>query len=198
MAPSSSKTLLQGALVLLLITLSCGGSLIDPCNCTPSAPASDDYRHAQKHVPLPSATPQEITVNTILSWAQDPNLPSDQPRTGRERQLFHIAKAYLQSAGLMHNDCDIHFEISQTPNKAAPRVIVETPIDSEYCPARKAIQTALAHHGFALDANHGGELARPIPVDVLGLAFEDFEHHRGTAQVATVWEVHPATVTLTH
>ena len=31
-------------------------------------------------------------------------------------------------------------------------------------------------------------------VDVLGLAFEDFEHDRG--HVATLWELHPAIVTL--
>jgi hypothetical protein len=151
----------------------------------------------QKHVALPSGTPQEINVNTILSWAQDRNLPFEQPRTGRELQLFHINKAYLQSAGLMHGDCDIHFEISQTSSKAAPRVIVETPVDTEYCPARRTIQTELARKGFALDARHGRELAKPVSVTVLGLAFEDFEHHRGTAQVATVWELHPAIVTVT-
>jgi hypothetical protein len=196
-APSPSKALLQGALLLVLITVSCGGSLSDPCNCTPTAPVADDYRHLQKHVALPSGTPQEINVNTILSWAQDRNLPFEQPRTGRELQLFHINKAYLQSAGLMHGDCDIHFEISQTSSKAAPRVIVETPVDTEYCPARRTIQTELARKGFALDARHGGELAKPVSVTVLGLAFEDFEHHRGTAQVATVWELHPAIVTVT-
>lgn len=196
-APSPSKALLQGAVLLVLITLSCGGSLSDPCNCTPSAPISDDYRHLQKHVALPGGTPQQISVDTILGWAQDQNLPFDQPRTGRELQLFYIAKAYLQSAGLMHNDCDIHFEVSQTSSKTAPRVIVETPIDGEYCPARRTIQTELARKGFALDARHGGELLKPVPVTILGLAFEDFEHHRGTAQVATVWELHPAIVTVT-
>jgi hypothetical protein len=157
----------------------------------------DDYRHFQKHIPLPSGSSQEINVNSMLGWAQDTDLPANQPRTGRELQLFHIARAYLQSAGLMHNDCDLHFEISQTAEKSAPRVIVETPIDSEYCPARKNVQTALAQHGFKLDTNHGGELATPVAVEVLGMAFEDFEHHRGTAHVATVWELHPAVVTVT-
>src|SRR5947199_1014920 len=104
-APSPSKALPQGALLLVLITLSCGGGLTDPCHCTPSAPVSDDYRHLQKHVPLPSGTPQEISINTLLGWAQDPTVPSNQPRTGRELQLFRIAKAYVQSAGLMSNDC---------------------------------------------------------------------------------------------
>jgi len=33
-------------------------------------------------------------------------------------------------------------------------------------------------------------------VDVLGLAFQDFNHPRGSVHVATVWELHPAVVTL--
>ncbi|HYL12778.1 MAG TPA: hypothetical protein VEV41_07070 [Terriglobales bacterium] len=35
-----------------------------------------------------------------------------------------------------------------------------------------------------------------LPVDVVGLAFQDFEHNRGTLQVATEWELHPAIVTV--
>jgi hypothetical protein len=59
----------------------------------------------------------------------------------------------------------------------------------------------LAQHGFRLDETHGGELPQGLPADVMGLAFEDFDHsaiglQRGSAQVATVWELHPAIVTL--
>ncbi len=194
----NTKTSLQAVLLLVLVTISCGVTRSsDICNCTPSEPASVDYRHAEKHIPLPSSTPQEIKVSTILSWPQDASLPSDQPRTGRELQLFHVAQAYLQSAGLMANDCDIHFEVSQTADKSAPRVIVETPSDDEYCSARRNIQSQLKTHGFVLDAQHGGELGAPVTIDILGMAFEDFEHHRGSAQVATVWELHPAIVTIT-
>ncbi len=35
-----------------------------------------------------------------------------------------------------------------------------------------------------------------LPVDVLGMAFEDFDHYRGSAQVQTIWELHPAIVTI--
>lgn len=182
----------------MLVCLSCGdSSLGDICNCTPNEPASADYRHAEKHISLPSSTPQEITVTSMLNWPQDTDLPSNQPRTGRELQVFHIAQAYLQSAGVMANDCDIHFEISQTADKTAPRVIVETPVDPGYCPARQNVQSQLQHHGFKLDARHGGELSKPLTVEVLGMAFEDFEHNRGSARVATVWELHPAAVNLT-
>ena len=136
----------------------------------------------------------EIDVNTMLSWKQDLALPPDAPRSGRELQVFHIGLAYLQNASVNSGDCDVHMEISQTSDKNAPRVVVETPVDSEYCSARRKLQSMLAQHGFTLDTTHGGDLPEAIPVDVLGLAFEDFEHNRGSAQVATVWELHPAIV----
>jgi hypothetical protein len=169
----------------------------DICNCLPVEPDYVDYRHAAKHVPLPSGTPQELTVADILAWPQGlPILPPDAPRTGRELQVFHVANAYVQNASVNAADCDVHIEISATPDKAAPRVVVETPVDSEYCSARKNIQTQLSQHGFQLDATHGGELPQALPAEVTGMAFEDFEHNRGSAQVATLWELHPAVVTL--
>lgn len=169
----------------------------DICGCLPQEPDIADYRHAAKHLPLPDITPQEITVQTILGWPQTPFMAPDAPRTGRELQLFHVSHAFLQNASINPADCDIHIEISQTADKNAPRVVVETPIDAEYCPARRQIQSQLAKHGFQLDVQHGGELPQPLSAEILGMAFEDFEHNRGSAQVATLWEIHPAIVTLT-
>ena len=168
----------------------------DICNCLAVAPDASDYRHVAKHEPIPTTTPIETDVPTILSWQQDLALPPDAPRTGRELQVFHVATAFLQNASVNAGDCDIHLEISATADKTAPRVIVETPVDANFCPSRKAIQSQLAQHGFTLDANNGGEIPTAIPAEVIGLAFEDFEHDRGTAQVATLWELHPAQVTL--
>lgn len=194
---------LCSAAIFLAIALSCGGTVgksnnnssSDPaCNCTPSEPASSDYRHDAKHVPLPDTTPQEIDVNTILSWPATAAPAFDAPRTGRENQLFHVAQAFLQSATIVPGDCDIHFEISQTSARNAPRVIVETPVDSEYCPARQAAFSALARQGVTLSMT-SGDLPQPLPVSVLGLAFQDFEHNRGSQFVATPWELHPAIVT---
>jgi hypothetical protein len=194
---------LQAVVLLLLISLSCGtiNRIINPhlkdlCNCIPALPDTVDYRHVAKHVQIPPGTPQEIDVNTMLNWPSDPVLPPDQPRFGRELQLVHIGQAYLENASVNPGDCDVHLEISQTPDKTAPRVVVETPVDSEYCSARQNIQSQLSQHGFKLDVNNGGELPQPLGVTVLGLPFEDFEHNRGSAQVATVWEIHPAIVTL--
>ncbi len=185
-------------LLLTFISVSCGtvrNLESGICDCISALPDVGDYRHSAKHVPTPSGTAQEITVSTILSWPQDPiPLPIDQPRTGRELQLVHVAQAYLENASVNQGDCDIHMEVSQTADKNAPRVIVETTVDSEYCMARQTVQSKLKQHGFQLDLQHGGDLPQPLPVSVVGLPFEDFEHGRGGPQVATLWEIHPAIV----
>jgi hypothetical protein len=168
----------------------------DLCKCLPIEPDIADFRHIAKHTAIPNIAAQEIGVDTILSWTQDAFVAPDASRTGRELQVFHIASAFLQEASVNAADCDVHFEISQTADKKAPRVIVETPVDSEYCSARQTAQSQLAKHGFKLDSQHGGELPQALPVQVQGMAFEDFDHNRGSAQVGTIWELHPAIVTI--
>ncbi len=188
---------------LLTVMMSCGGGgggseavIADICNCTPAE--SFDYRAAEKHVPLPqNVTPQEIAVADMLTWPQTPVPADNAPRTGRELQLFHIAHAFLRAANVFAGDCDVTMEISDTNDANAPRVVVETPIDSEYCAARRNIQQQLAANNFTLNFQ-SSELTTPLPVDVVGLAFQDFPHiGRGSALVATVWELHPAVVTIT-
>lgn len=194
--------LLKGPKRLVLISLllacmmSCGGN--DICHCTPTATTAQDFRHAEKHVPLPNAAPVETTVAQILSWPLGPDPVDTSPRTGREVILYHIATAYLQNARIVSFDCDLHLEISDVASKAAARVIVEIPIDGEYCSARSSLQQALAQHHFRLRAvaPHLSELPQALPVSVLGLAFRDFEHNRGSAEVGTPWELHPAVVTV--
>lgn len=198
-----NRTLRFSPVLLLVVCLclmqSCGGSH-DICHCTPTEPASQDFRHAEKHVPLASATPTETTVGEMLTWPLGPDPNHDTPRSGRELVLYHVSNAYLENARLISFDCDIHLEISDVPEKTAPRVIVETPIDSEYCANRQALENGLAQHHFQLQyvdqsAINQAELPEPLPVSVLGLAFRDFEHNRGTPEVATPWELHPAEVT---
>ena len=189
-------------ILVALATVSCSGQDFgflqptpeDLCKCLPIEPDIADYRHAAKHVPIASIAAQEVSVEIILSWPQDLLIPPDAPRTGRELQVFHIANAFLQNASVNAADCDVSMEISETADKGSSRMIVETPVDSEYCSARQSLQAQLKQHGFTLDSQHGGELPQALPVDVVGLAFEDFEHDRGP--VATLWELHPAIVTL--
>jgi hypothetical protein len=179
--------------------LSCGGhdSSVNPqsediCACSPSTAASSDYRHAAKHVPLPAGTADEITVDTVLG-RPDGEPAFDAPRSGRELKLFHIAHAFLQFAWVRSTDCDVTMEIAGTADRNAPRVILETPVDSEYCSSRRSLQQQLAQFGEQVNKN-SGELKEPRPVDVLGLAFQDFDHTRGSPKVATTWELHPAVV----
>lgn len=163
------------------------------CTCTPTDPASGDYRHAAKHVDLPTAvTAQEITVTDVLSWPHIDPAPFDGPRTGRELQLFHIAKAYLQNVYVVKDDCDLHMELSATTDATAPRFVVETPIDPSYCPARIAISTALKAKGLSMTWG----TVNSVPVEVTGLAFDDFDHLRASKYVTTTWELHPAVVTV--
>jgi hypothetical protein len=56
-------------------------------------------------------------------------------------------------------------------------IVVESPVDSEYCSARQNLQAQLAKHGVKLDPTHGGELPNALPADVVGLAFLDFDHN---------------------
>jgi hypothetical protein len=198
-------SLWSGSLTLVgLLAVGCNGGSYgvlqpnpeDLCKCIPLEPDILDFRHLAKHVPISNIAAQEIGVDTILSWRQDTFVDPGAPRTGRELQVFHIAAAFLQEASVNGADCDVHFEISQTADKSASRVIVETPVDSEFCGARQNAQSQLAKHGFKLDSQHGGELPKGLAIEVLGMAFEDFDHNRGSAQVATIWELHPATVKL--
>jgi hypothetical protein len=187
----------QAILLAVFVTISCNSlnHLENICNCLALLPDASDYRHNAKHVPIPSGTPMQITVLDILAWPQTEVLPPDAPRSGRELQLVQVVQAYLINASENPGDCDVHLEIAATPDKNAPRVIIETPVDTEYCSNRQLIQSTLARHGFKMDTTHGGDLVQPLPITVLGLPFEDFEHGRGSPQVATLWEIHPALVT---
>jgi hypothetical protein len=198
---------MAGLILLAGLALSCGSLNIgevqplDLCKCTPLEPPFADYRHAEKHMAIPVMTPSPITIDIIYSWQPTNRVEIDPPRANQELQVFHIAVAFVQEVNVNPVDCDVHLEISQTPDKNARRVIVETPVDGEFCSARKNIQAQLAQHGFRLDAEHGGELPQALPADVVGMGFEDFDHNaiglsRGSAQVTTFWELHPATVTL--
>jgi hypothetical protein len=170
-----------------------GADKLDVCGCKPRSEKRTDYRFAEKHIPLPDMPAQTISVEDMLSWDQSSNPKNDAPRTGRELQLVTIPRAYVQFAWAYRGDCDIHIEISETPAKDAPRVIVETPVDQEYCSARQTLQQALRDHGVELSVLQQ-EVPNPFPVTVRGLPYQDAKHKRGSRYVASVWEIHPAIV----
>jgi hypothetical protein len=139
--------------------------------------------------------PIDVSVPEILKWTWGANPSFNASRSGRELQMFRVPRAYLQLAWINEQDCDLHLEISETPDRNAPRVIVETPREGEYCSARKGLRDQLAAVGELLTKG-SGELKTPRPVEVIGLAFQDYDHPRGSSKVATTWEIHPATVKL--
>jgi hypothetical protein len=186
-------------MALLALEWGCGATKQKPtdlCNCDPTEPSSVDYRTAAKHVDLPSGAPQEITVTDVIQFPVGPSPAPDAPRSGRELQLFHIANAFAQVVWLNPTDCDVHVELSATADKNAPRIIVETPHMDSYCQSRQQLSAMFNAHGVIID-NNRKEVNPPLAADVVGLAFQDIPHAtRGSAQVATVWELHPAVVTL--
>lgn len=190
------RRVLVGAITICtaIAANSCGSRAYDVCGCTPSRPASVDFRHAQKHIPIPNITPLDTTVTDILTWPVDTSITDATPRSGRELKVYRVV-AYLQFVRVVRGDCDIHLEISAVPDKNAPRMIVETPVDSEYCPARLRIQSQLLFHGISLNPT-GKDINPAIKATIVGMGFQDFEHDRGTPQVATMWELHPAIVTI--
>jgi hypothetical protein len=165
------------------------------CHCTGTMTEGDDYRHDAKHVLMPTDPPQEITVATMLSWETPPQPAFRAGRTGRELQNFHIARAYLWFVWLTGGDCDIHMEIADVPDRNAPRVIVETPNDSPFCINRYNTKQQLAARNIEV-RSPGVDLQTPLPVEVLGPALQDFNHPRGTTHVGSVWELHPAILTV--
>lgn len=148
-----------------LAVVACGGGSLKPapsssssaqaaiCNCTPHELAFSDYRHDAKHVGLPDSSGESISVADILAWPQGASPPADVPRSGRELLEFTISHAWLQLAWENPGDCDIHFEISDVPSQIAARMIVEIPIDNEYCPARQNIQQQLAAQNLTLNTS---------------------------------------------
>lgn len=141
----NKKVMIHTGLALLglasLLQLSCGGhssngasmgngipaSAQDVCNCTDNEPGSSDFRTDAKHVDLPQIGATDIAVADMLKWAVPPEPAFDAPRQGIELQMFHIPNGFLQFAWMNPGDCDLHLEISDSPDKNAPRVIVETP-----------------------------------------------------------------------
>jgi len=120
-------SLAAGMAVFLALILSCGANFGDVqpkdlCKCVPLEPDVADFRHFQKHVPIPGMTPTEATVDIILSWPQDAIVLPDAPRTGRELLVFHVAQAFLQNVSVNGEDCDVDLEISQTADRNAPEL----------------------------------------------------------------------------
>lgn len=169
------------------------------CGCKPTHITKDDWRIEFKNGSLPAENPSSISIAAILAWPQGLEPGPRTPRSGRELALFRVPKAYLQSMFLRKSDCDLHMEVSDLPDKDAPRMIIETPGTTEYCEARTNLYSDLQQRGIKVtDLNQ--ELSQPLPAEIVGTAFRDQSHpiwfSRGSDKVTTLWELHPAIVNL--
>lgn len=167
------------------------------CACKPTHITKDDWRIEFKNGSLPTVKPEETSVEAILHWREGPEPGPRSARTGKELVLYRIPKAYLDTVFFRSSDCDLHLEVSETPNKNAPRMIIETPGTTEYCEPRASVFVDLHRRGITItDVNQ--ELSQPLEVEVTGVPFRDQAHPvwfaRGSERVATLWELHPAIV----
>jgi hypothetical protein len=165
------------------------------CSCQPEVSPKGEFRYESKHVRLPKTPAEEITIKEITDWIPQyfpgETFSTETPRQDRELRLFHISHAFLQAAWINRRDCDFHLEISTDEKKDSSRIIVE--MTKEYCSERKELQTQMAAKGFVLDEKLH-ELPQPVPVDIVGLAFQDNAEPRGSSKVNSLWEIHPAIV----
>ena len=167
------------------------------CDCKPTHITPDDWRIEFKNGSLPKTDATEISVAGMLGWQQGPEPGRRTARSGRELTLFHVPKAYVQAVFLRKGDCDLHVEVSEQPDKNAPRMIIETPGRPEYCAARTGAYSDLQKRGITI-TDLAQEIAQPIPAEITGVAFRDESHPfwfaRGSEKVSTLWELHPAIV----
>ncbi len=167
------------------------------CDCKPTHITKDDWRIEYKNGSLPHLEPEDTSVAAILGWPEGPEPGPRTRRSGPELKMYRVRRAYMQTVFLRKGDCDLHIEISEQPDKTAPRMIVETPGRPDYCAARTTMYADLQRRGITLtDLNQ--ELSPAIPVEVEGVAFRDQAHTvwfaRGSDLVKTLWEIHPAIV----
>ena len=175
--------------------------------CTPMQALANQNRTHMKHRTPPSQNPgmtlitvQQVIAATPASGVSQPGFKTrDTPLDPRELQVITL-KGELWRVNIEANDCDFHLEISETGGgQGDDRIIVEIPQGPNFAAARTALLQALKANGVTLKAQT--PLAQPIHVQVLGFSFYDAWHFssnnpqrghgHGSAQVASLWEIHP-------
>lgn len=151
--------------------------------CTPTVEKEKQHRSEMKHRKPGSGTSTNVTVTDMLNW-EIPKQARGEMSDPRESQIFTV-EGYVIHAKLSPDDCDVHLEIAATNDENAPRVIVEIPNDSGYQDAQKVAVNAkgkkIALTGYPFwDSAHWAK------------ADPKKGHNHGSAQVGTLWELHPA------
>src|SRR5438094_6940494 len=158
------------------------------------------FRWALKTRPAPAspyAIVDHLSVRQLVAWNVPAAARSDDTIDVRERGVYRLT-GYVRLAKISPDDCDLHLQVSDTATGNGPQIIAEIPptdVDLQREVARLVGGVSTRPHRF------DGALA--VPLTITGYAFVDQEHAtkipskrghaRGTAAVATVWQIHPGT-----
>jgi hypothetical protein len=173
--------------------------------CRPTTPKGSQQRTQLKHRAPVTTAPTKTSVAEVIGWKlpalNDPAVKrSSDPIDPRERKVFTL-RGDIWIAKTEGNDCDYHVEMSAPGgSEDDPRIIVEIPRESK--DVRKALIKALKDAGQGDLASHEElKISKSVPVTVTGFGFIDGYHwskkqpkignHHGSANVATLWELHP-------
>jgi hypothetical protein len=152
-------------------------------DCVGTVEKEKQHRSEMKHRAPGSGNSTNVSVTDMLNWAVPKNARGEMSDP-RESQIFTV-EGYVIHAKLSPDDCDVHMEIAATNDEKAPRVIVEIPNDKGYEEAQKV----------AINSKGKKVLITGYPFwDSAHWASADPHkgHNHGSAQVGTLWELHPA------
>ena len=198
---------MRKVMLVLCLLLSWTRLAVADITCTPTKTVSQQNRTRMKHrsPPASSSGPTLTTVADMIATSSAAGTSTAGFRTAagpidpRENAVVTL-KGDLWQINIEPNDCDFHLEISEVGGTAASdRVIVEIPQTAPFVAARNALLRALQAAGVRLRSRT--TLTEPIRVQVLGFMFFDAWHfsttnpqrgnNHGSAQVDSLWEVHP-------
>ena len=189
----------------LFFLCSCQAVLADIA-CNPSKKIPQQNRTQMKHRTPPTQNPglHQVTVAQLAAFPAASGVTdsgfrtSKQPIDSNESEVVTL-KGDLWAINIEPDDCDFHLEISDIGQDVnADRVIVEIPQGTRFLSARNKLIQIVRDSGVAL--NKRTRFQQPIRVQVLGFLFFDAWHYsttkprgnsHGSAQVASIWEIHP-------
>ncbi len=135
------------------------------CSCEPEVSPKGEFRYESKHVRLPKTPAEEITIEQITDWIPQ-YFPGEtfSPETPRQDRELRL------------------FHISHAFLQAAW-------INRRDCDFHLEISPNEKKDSFRIIVE-----MKPLPVEVVGLAFQDNAEPRGSSKVNSLWEIHPAIV----
>ena len=200
----------QILLVALLLASNSLHAQIDKCPCgTITDGKSKHMRVAKKDRPIPAhpGTPTALTIGKMINdWDLPASFKKDDSSTFVHESTIFTVKGYLRLIRIEENDCDIHMEIGESESGDHDRIIAEIPNTPEYCSVQADMLDQLktkygVDHVGTEPVVFGDDTENVPTITVTGYAFLDTAHKskkngkkghgHGSADVMTLWEIHP-------